>query len=148
MKQLLTVVLLAFACSVGAQSAPSASSTAERNKATAIAFWTTLNTQGWDAASKYLSPKYHEHSGASPSGAAELKNYYNTLKTRRPEHYSLIQRAFAEGDLVFLHVHDIAAPGDFGTALMCYLRFEDGKIVEQWTAKQAVPGIRNFNGMF
>ena len=150
MKQLLaTLTLLTMVCSAGAQNAPAEPrSTAARNKATAIAYWKALNTQGWDAASQYRSPKFHEHSGSSPSGTAELKTHYNTLKTRQPEQYSLIKRAFAQGDLVFLHVQDISAPGDFGTAIMCYLRFEDGKIAEQWTAKQAVPGIRNFNGMF
>jgi len=121
---------------------------AERNKATAIAYWNSLNDQGWDAASEYLSPKYQEHSGSSPSGVAELKPYYNSLKQRQPQHYSAIIRAFAEGNFVFLHVHDISAPGEFGKAFMCYFRFEDGKIVEQWTAKQDAPGIRNFNGMF
>jgi predicted SnoaL-like aldol condensation-catalyzing enzyme len=152
----LTAVSLAclLGCSAGAHAAPAdqpaalSDSVSEHNKAVAIAFWNALNTQGWDAASQYLSSSYHEHSGSSPSGLAEWKAYYGDLKTRQPRHYSAIMRAFAEGDLVFLHVHDFPAPGQFGAAMMVYFRFEDGKIAEQWTAKQDVPGIRNFNGMF
>ena len=121
---------------------------AEQNKATALAYWRALDGQGWDAASQYLSPEYREHSGSSPSGVDELRSYYNNLTTAQPRHYSVVVRAFADADLVFLHVHAISAPGDFGKAYMCFLRFKDGKIVEQWTAKQPVPGIRNFNGMF
>ena len=146
MKQLLA--LLACLGVVCAASAQGTATLAERNKATAIAWWKALNTGGWDAASQYLSPKYHEHSGSAPSGAADLKTYYSTLKQRRPDHHSLIKRAFAENEIVFLHVHDIQYTGDFGTAMMVFLRFENGKIAEQWTLKQAVPGIRNFNGVF
>jgi predicted SnoaL-like aldol condensation-catalyzing enzyme len=150
MKHLLTAMaFLVLACQADAQDASAAPrGMAERNKAAAIAYWKALNTQGWDAANQYRSAKFHEHGGSAPSGTDELKAHYNALKARQPEHYSLIKRAIAQGDLVFLHVQDISGPGDFGTAIMCYLRFEDGKIVEQWTAKQAVPGIRNFNGMF
>jgi predicted SnoaL-like aldol condensation-catalyzing enzyme len=128
--------------------AGSAADAVARNKAVAVAYWNILNKEGWDAASRYRSPDYHEHSGSSPSGTAELKAYYDTLRSREPRHYSAIIRAYADGDVVFLHVHDFPAPGQFGKALMCFMRFEDGKIVEQWTAKQDVPGIRNFNGMF
>jgi predicted SnoaL-like aldol condensation-catalyzing enzyme len=123
-------------------------SVADQNKVTAIAYWTALNSNGWDAASIYLDATFREHSGSAPSGIEELRTYYNTLKATKPRHYSVIVRALAQDDVVFLHVHDFGAPGDFGQALMCFLRFKDGKIVEQWTAKQAVPGLRNFNGMF
>jgi predicted SnoaL-like aldol condensation-catalyzing enzyme len=144
---LIGVAALALLASVHSIAGP-AEDAAARNKAVAVAYWNTLNKEGWDAASRYRAPGYHEHSGSSPSGAAELKAYYDSLASREPRHYSAIMRAYADGDMVFLHVHDFPAPGQYGKALMCFLRFEDGKIAEQWTAKQDVPGIRNFNGMF
>jgi predicted SnoaL-like aldol condensation-catalyzing enzyme len=144
----LLLVSLAAGTAAAADVALPSPSAVDQNKAIAIAYWNTLNSKGWDAASIYLDASYREHSGSSPSGNEELRAYYNTLKAAKPRHYSVIVRALAQDDLVFLHVHDFAAPGDFGEALMCFFRLKDGKIVEQWTAKQAVPGIRNFNGMF
>lgn len=44
-------------------------------------------------------------------------------------------RAFAEGDLVAMHVRNFEEPGMKGTARIEIFRFdENGKIVERWNA--------------
>ena len=50
--------------------------------------------------------------------------------------------AIAEGDLVAVHSHYVAIPGDRGRAVLDLFRVRDGKIVEHWDAVQDVPAGR------
>lgn len=120
----------------------------ERNKAAAIAFYRTQNTRDWEGAKQYLGDHWIEHNSNAPDGLAGLEKFYRMLKERIPEHQSIIRRAFAEGDLVILHVHDLPEPDSRGTSLIAMFRFENGKIVEHWDVHQDVPGLANYNSMF
>jgi predicted SnoaL-like aldol condensation-catalyzing enzyme len=120
----------------------------ERNKAAAIAFYKTQNTQDWAAARKFLGDKWIEHNTHAPDGIEGLEKLYRSLRERTPEHRSVIRRAFAQGDLVVLHINDLAYPDVRGTALIAFFRFENDKIVEHWDVKQDIPGLANYNSMF
>lgn len=124
----------------------------ERNKANAIAFYSTQNSKDWQAARRYLADDYIENHPKSPKGVPGivlLERFYQALSAVHPQHQSIVHRAFAEGDLVALHILDIDEPGKKGTALIAFYRFnEDGKIAEHWHAFQPVVGVMNANGMF
>lgn len=120
----------------------------ERNKAAAIAFYLTQNTMDWAAARQYVGDYWIEHNSGAPDGLEGLEKYYKRLKEKLPQHLSIIRRAFAQGNLVMLHVHDLPEPGSRGFALIVFLRFENGKIVEHWDVHNEVPGLSNYNGVF
>ncbi|MFT4280598.1 nuclear transport factor 2 family protein [Microbacterium sp.] len=59
-----------------------------------------------------------------------------------------ITRVIAEGDYVAVHGHWHFADDD-GVAVITILRVREGKVVEQWAARQPVPAASaNDNGMF
>lgn len=120
----------------------------ERNKAAAIAFYKTQNTKDWEAAKQYLGDKWIEHNTHAPDGLEGLEKFYRSLRERMPEHQAIIRQAFAQGDLVVLHIHDLPYPDVRGTALIAFFRFENDKIVEHWDVKTDIPGVANYNSMF
>lgn len=120
----------------------------ERNKAAAIAFYLTQNTMDWAAARQYVGDYWIEHNSGAQDGLEGLEKYYKRLKEKLPQHQSIIRRALAQGNLVMLHVHDLPEPGSRGFALIVFLRFENGKIVEHWDVHQEVPGLSHYNGAF
>jgi len=137
------------------QSVPTTAATArlqkereERNKAAAIAFYETQNTKDWQAAKQYVGDHWIDHNSGARDGLDALENYYKILKERLPQHRSIIRRAFAQGDLVMLHVHDLPEPDQRGTALIAFFRFENDKIVEHWDVHEDVLGMSNYNGQF
>jgi predicted SnoaL-like aldol condensation-catalyzing enzyme len=124
----------------------------ERNKANAIEYWNTQNTKDWEKARTFLRDDYIEHHPMAPKGIPGIQSIertYRALHTLHPQHRTVIYRAFAEGDLVAMHVRTIEEPGMKGTALIEILRFdENGKIAEHWHALQPVQGVLNYNSMF
>ncbi len=146
------ISILAAGFLLGASSAPAAPpadhAQEAHNKAAAIAFYKTQNTHDWAAARQYIGDHWIEHAPHAQPGIAGLEHFYERLQEVGPQHQSIVLRAFAQGDLVALHVHDIPEPGARGSALIVFLRFENGKIVEHWHVVQNVPGLSNYNGMF
>jgi len=118
------------------------------NKAIAIALY---QAKSWEEARQYIGPEWIEHHPKMPksmSGEQFIEQYYKNLKVLLPQQQSVVLRAFAQGDLVALHVRDIDEPGMKGTAIIAFYRFENGKVVEHWHAYQPVAGVMNPNGMF
>ena len=122
----------------------------EANKKTVTAFEdAALNRKDFDAASKYLGPKYIQHNPAAADGPAGLKAYLAFLKDKFPASHSEIKQIFADGDYVIVHDHAVREPGTRGFAIVNIYRLEDGKVAEHWDVIQPVPDkTANENGMF
>ena len=141
-----TIVLAALmlaAYAAGAQ-------TPEANKKNVVEFYNkALNDKDFDAASKYLGPRYTQHNPVAADGPEGLKGFIGFLRDKFPKSRSEIKRVFAEGDYVILHVHAVREPGTRGRAIIDIFKLENGKIVEHWDVAQDVPEkAANSNGMF
>ena len=130
--------------------APALAADPEANKKIVVDFYNlALNQKDFDAASKYLGPRYIQHNPNAPDGAEGLKRLVTFLKEKFPNSKSEIKRVIAEGDLVVLHVHSVREPGQRGRAIVDIFRLENGKIVEHWDVIQPVPEkAANDNTMF
>ncbi len=133
-----------------ALAAPALAADPETNKKLVIEFYDkALNQKDFDAAAKYVGPRYVQHNPNVPDGIEALKGLVTMLKEKFPNSRNEIKRAIAEGDLVMLHVHSVREPGQRGRAIVDVFRVEDGKIVEHWDVIQDVPGkAANTNTMF
>ncbi len=133
-----------------ALAAPALAADPETNKKLVIEFYDkALNQKDFDAAAKYVGPRYVQHNPNVPDGIEALKGLVTMLKEKFPNSRNEIKRAIAEGDLVMLHVHSVREPGQRGRAIVDVFRVEDGKIVEHWDVIQDVPEkAANTNTMF
>ena len=122
----------------------------EANKKAAIGFYdAAINKKDFEAASQYLGNRYVQHNPGAADGPEGLKAFLGFLREKFPDYHSDIKRAFADGDYVILHVHNIPTPGARGRAIMDIFKFENGKVVEHWDVAQDIPEKpRNDNTMF
>ena len=143
MRELLVVLMLAFAC-------PAHAADLEANKKAVVEFYEAgLNKKDFEAASKYFGPKYIQHNPGAPDGIEGFRGFVNFLKEKFQNSKSEIKRVFAEGDFVILHVHAVREPGTRGRAIVDIFRLENGKIVEHWDVAQDIPEkMPHNNGMF
>jgi predicted SnoaL-like aldol condensation-catalyzing enzyme len=130
--------------------APAQAQSLEANKRNVVEFYNlALNEKNFEAASKYLGPRYIQHNPTAPDGAEGLKGFIGFLRDKFPQSRSEIKRVFADGDFVIVHVHSVREPGTRGRAIIDLFRLENGKIVEHWDVVQDVPEkAANSNGMF
>ncbi len=122
----------------------------EQNKKAVVDFYEkAINQKDFEAASKYLGPRYIQHNQRAADGIDGLKNFIAFLKEKYPKSHSEIKRVFADGDFVVLHVHAIREPGTRGMAVVDIFRLEKGKIVEHWDVHEdIIDKPANPNGMF
>jgi predicted SnoaL-like aldol condensation-catalyzing enzyme len=122
----------------------------EANKKIVAAFYdAVLNQKDFDAASKYLGPRYTQHNPTGADGPEGLKGFIAFLKEKFPNNHSEIKRMFADGDYVIVHVHAVREPGTRGNAIVDIFKLENGKVVEHWDVVQPIPEkAANNNGMF
>ena len=122
----------------------------EMNKKNVVEFYNkAINQKDFEAASKYMGPRYIQHNPLAPDGHEGLKGFLQFLREKFPNLRSEIKRVFAEGDYVILHVHEIREPGTRGSAIVDIFRLENGKVVEHWDVIQPIPEKpANPNGMF
>lgn len=129
----------------------SAMQQAENNKKIVTDFYegVFLKHQVKAYADQYIGEKYTQHNPHVPDGKAPFVNYFTGHFKENPDAKSVIKRAVAEGDLVFLHVHSTQNAQDRGVAVVDIFRVENGKIVEHWDVQQEVPAnAANSNTMF
>jgi predicted SnoaL-like aldol condensation-catalyzing enzyme len=122
----------------------------ERNKRTVVEFYEkAINQKDFEAAAKYLGPRYTQHNPLAADGPAGLQAFLRYLRETYPNSHSEIKRVFADGDYVILHVHAVRVPGMRGSAIVDIFKLENGKIVEHWDVIQEIPEkAANANGMF
>ena len=146
MRQIALIALLLLAA------APSraADTPQEANKKTVVAFYeAAINQKDFDAAARYLGPRYTQHNPTAKDGPDGLKGFLQFLREKFPQAHSDIKHVFADGDFVILHVHAVREPGTRGAAIVDIFKLENGKIVEHWDVRQDIPETAaNPNGMF
>jgi predicted SnoaL-like aldol condensation-catalyzing enzyme len=148
LKRILVVAFLAFAGI--ALAGPVFAADLEANKKVVVDFYEkALNQKDFDAAVKYIGPRYTQHNPTGGDGPQAFKSFIAFLKEKFPNSNNEIKRVIAEGDMVVLHVHSVRTPGERGRAIAEFFKVEDGKIVEHWDVIQDVPEkSANQNTMF
>ena len=108
--------------------------TQERNKALVLeAFSTLFNKRDYEAAGRYLSPDYIQHSAHIAPGRDGL---FDLIKSMPPTLKYEPGMIVADGDLVMVHgrFSGFGAPVNWIAADI--LRIEDGVLVEHWDVIQ------------
>jgi predicted SnoaL-like aldol condensation-catalyzing enzyme len=143
-------VAIAALTLAGSVASAAEATTQEVNKKAVLEFYEKgLNQKDFEAASKYLGPRYVQHNPTAPDGPEGFKAFLSFLREKFPDSHSEIKHAFADGDYVILHVHSVREKGSRGRAIIDIFKLEDGKIVEHWDVVQEIPEkSTNTNGMF
>jgi len=112
----------------------------EENKKVVLQLYeAAINQKDFEAASKFLGPRYIQHNPRAADGPEGLKAFLAFLREKFPDYHSEIKRVFADGDYVILHVHNVPTPGSRGNAIIDIFRLENGKVVEHWDVRQEIP---------
>jgi predicted SnoaL-like aldol condensation-catalyzing enzyme len=145
-------LLLAAALIALAPTATYAADTAqtEANKKVVAEFYeAAINQKNFEAAAKFLGPRYIQHNPNAADGPEGLKAFINFLREKFPDSRSEVKQVFADGDYVIQHVHSVRVPGSRGSAIINIFKLENGKIVEHWDVIQEIPEkSANANTMF
>jgi predicted SnoaL-like aldol condensation-catalyzing enzyme len=146
LRDLLVVWFVALAPAAHAADTPQM----EANKKAVVQFYeAAINQKDFDAAAKFLGPRYTQHNPRAADGPEGLKAFLAFLREKFPDYHSDIVRVFADGDYVILHVHNIPTPGSRGNAIIDIFKLENGKVVEHWDVRQEIPETAaNNNTMF
>jgi predicted SnoaL-like aldol condensation-catalyzing enzyme len=106
----------------------------EKNKALVLeAFDTLFNKRDYEAAEKYWSPNYIQHSAHIEPGREGLFNLIrNTPDTLRYEHQLIV----AEGDYVILHGRFSGTGRPVAWVAADIVRIENGRLAEHWDVLQ------------
>ena len=106
----------------------------EKNKALVVdAFDTLFNKRDYEAAEKYWSPNYIQHSAHIEPGRDGLFNLVrNTPDTLRYEHQLIV----AEGDYVIVHGRFSGTGRPVAWVAADIVRIENGRLAEHWDVLQ------------
>lgn len=136
-----TAMLLA-ACSIKLDGSLTSDMQVNRNKENALAFYDLAFNQHKlnQAVKQYVGEEYLQHNPMVADGGQAFINAFQPFLQENPQSHATVKRVVAEGDLVFLHVHNQQNPQDKGEAVVDIFRFnKQGKIVEHWDVTQPVP---------
>jgi predicted SnoaL-like aldol condensation-catalyzing enzyme len=146
LRLILAAAVIAFA---PAALAADAKQMEENKKAVTEFYDLAINQKNFEAAAKFIGPRYVQHNPRAADGPEGLKAFLGVLREKFPDYHSDIKRAFADGDYVILHVHNVPTPGARGNAIVDIFKLENGKIVEHWDVRQEIPEqAANTNTMF
>ena len=122
----------------------------EANKKAVVEFYDlAINQKNFEAAAKFIGPRYVQHNPRAADGPEGLKAFLAFLRDKFSDYHSDIKRVFADGDYVILHVHNVPTPGSRGNAIVDIFKLENGKIAEHWDVRQEIPEqSANSNTMF
>ena len=125
----------------------------EKNKALVLeAFDTLFNKRDYEAAERYWSPNYIQHSAHIEPGRDGLFNLIrNTPATLRYEHQLIV----AEGDYVIVHGRFSGTGRPVAWVAADIVRIENGHLAEHWdvlqdeaTKAESKSGLPMFGGRF
>lgn len=123
----------------------------ETNKKNAIAFYDMMFNQCAPRAAieQYVGEEYIQHNPHVADGREAFIAYFERMAADYPGKVTHFKRAFAEGNHVILHCHQIW-PGSDDYAGIDIFRFDEhGKIVEHWDVLQVIDDhSENGNGLF
>ncbi len=121
LRLLLTAALVALAPAAYAADAQQM----EANKKAVVEFYDlAINKKDFEAASKFLGPRYVQHNPRAADGPEGLKAFLAFLREKFPDYHSEIKRVFADGDYVIVHVHNVPTPGSRGNAIIDIFKLE------------------------
>ncbi len=146
LRLLLAAAMIAFAPAAHAADAQQM----EQNKKVVLELYeSAINQKDFEAAAKFLGPRYVQHNPRAADGPEGLKAFLAFLREKFPDYHSEIKRVFADGDYVILHVHNVPTLGARGNAIVDIFKLENGKVVEHWDVRQEIPEqAANSNTMF
>jgi predicted SnoaL-like aldol condensation-catalyzing enzyme len=127
--------------------------TEHRNKATVLeAFDTLFNRRDYDAAERFWSPKYVQHSAHIAPGRGGLFDLIKAAPHNLRYENALV---VAEGDYVVLHGRFSNTGRSANWIAVDIVRMDDGQLAEHWdvlqdeaTAKQSLSGLPMFGEKF
>ena len=126
-------------------------SNSDQNKQNAQAFYDLMFNQSKprEAIEQYAGAEYIQHNPEVADGKEPFIEYFERMAAEYPGKSVTFKRAFAEGQHVVLHCHQVW-PGNLEYSGIDIFRFDDdGKIVEHWDVLQVVPAAaNNDNTMF
>ena len=140
--------LFVIAAMVALAPAAYAAQQMEENKKVVLQLYeAAISQKDFEAASKFLGPRYVQHNPRAADGPEGLKAFLAFLREKFPDYHSEIKRVFADGDYVILHVHNVPTPGSRGNAIIDIFRLENGRV--HWDVRQEIPEqAANSNTMF
>jgi predicted SnoaL-like aldol condensation-catalyzing enzyme len=111
-----------------------------RNKKLAYEFYSAaLNEKDWPKASRYIGPRYTQHSLYMQDGPSGIEELSNKLRVEHPANRGELKRELADGDLVVMQMHVTRNRQHLGWSVIEILRFENGKVIEHWDMFRVVP---------
>jgi predicted SnoaL-like aldol condensation-catalyzing enzyme len=123
----------------------------EANKRNVVAFFRKMfnECQPSAAIADHAGADYIQHNPHVRTGKQGFIDYFERMAAEYPGKHVEIKRAFADGDHVILHYHQVW-PGGLEYAGIDIFRLDTaGKIVEHWDVLQENPATSaHANGMF